>query len=111
MIIKAILKINPNAQVVVRGTDINTCEIEWHNGTAPISKADIEAQFSAVELQMAMADLRQKRNSLLSATDYLALSDNTMSANVKAYRQALRDITEGLTTKEEVEAVEFPTKP
>jgi hypothetical protein len=111
MIIKAILKINPNAQVVVRGTDINTCEIEWHNGTAPISKADIEAQFPAVELEMAMADLRQKRNSLLSATDYLALSDNTMSANVKVYRQALRDITEGLTTKEEVEAVEFPTKP
>jgi hypothetical protein len=83
MIIKAILKINPNAQVVVRGTDINTCEIEWHNGTAPISKEDIEAQFPAVELEMAMADLRQKRNSLLSATDYLALSDNTMSANVK----------------------------
>jgi hypothetical protein len=111
MIIKAILKINPNAQVVVRGTDINTCEIEWHNGTTPISKEDIEAQFPAVELEMAMADLRQKRNSLLSATDYLALSDNTMSANVKVYRQALRDITEGLTTKEEVEAVEFPTKP
>ena len=59
----------------------------------------------------AMADLRQKRNALLSATDYLALSDNTMSADVKVYRQALRDITEGLTTKEEVEAVEFPTKP
>jgi hypothetical protein len=59
----------------------------------------------------AMADLRQKRNRLLSATDYLALSDNTMSADVKVYRQALRDITEGLTTKEEVEAVEFPIKP
>ena len=58
----------------------------------------------------AMADLRQKRNSLLSATDYLALSDNTMSADVKVYRQALRDITEGLTTKEQVEAVEFPIK-
>jgi hypothetical protein len=27
------------------------------------------------------------------------------------YRQALRDITEGLTTKEQVEAVVFPTKP
>ena len=49
MIIKAIKKINPNAQVVVRGSDINTCEIEWHNGTTPISKADIEAKM--VELQ------------------------------------------------------------
>jgi hypothetical protein len=66
---------------------------------------------TTITLEMAMANLRQKRNVLLSATDYLALSDNTMSANVKAYRQALRDITEGLTTKEEVEAVEFPTKP
>ena len=29
MIVEAILKINPNAKVGVRGTDINTCEIEW----------------------------------------------------------------------------------
>ena len=108
-IIKAILKINPTAQVSVSEEDINT--ITWENGTTPISKENIEAQFPAVELEMAMADLRQKRNALLSATDYLALSDNTMSADVKVYRQALRDITEGLTTKEEVEAVEFPTKP
>jgi hypothetical protein len=108
-IIKAILKINPTAQVSVSEEDINT--ITWENGTTPISKENIEAQFPAVELEMAMADLRQKRNALLSATDYLALSDNTMSDDVKVYRQALRDITEGLTTKEEVEAVEFPTKP
>ena len=36
MIIEAILKINPSAKVTVRGDDINTCEIEWHNGTTPI---------------------------------------------------------------------------
>ena len=108
-IIKAILSINPNAKVSVSNNDINT--IQWHNGTQPIAKEQILAIIPQVELDMAMADLRQKRNALLSATDYLALSDNTMSADVKVYRQALRDITEGLTTKEEVEAVEFPTKP
>jgi hypothetical protein len=59
----------------------------------------------------AMNALRSKRNSLLSATDYLALSDNTMTEKMTTYRQALRDITEGLTTKEQVEAVVFPTKP
>ena len=32
MIIEAILKINPNAVVTVRGSDINTCEIEWLEG-------------------------------------------------------------------------------
>ena len=46
MITEAILKINPNAEVVVKGDDINTCEIEWHNGTTPISKADIEAKMA-----------------------------------------------------------------
>ena len=46
MIIEAILKINPNAVVTVRGEDINTCEIIWHEGTTPISKADIEAKMN-----------------------------------------------------------------
>jgi hypothetical protein len=59
----------------------------------------------------AMANLRQKRNVLLSATDYLALSDNTLSSDMSTYRETLRDITEDLTTVDEVEAVEFPTKP
>ena len=48
MIIKAIQKINPNAEVVVRGDDINTCEIEWIVGT-PIPKADIEAKMVEVQ--------------------------------------------------------------
>lgn len=59
----------------------------------------------------AMANLRQKRNALLSATDYLALSDNTLSSDMSTYRQSLRDLTDGLTTVEEVDAVVFPTKP
>ena len=46
MIIEAILKINPSAEVSVDGSDINTCEIIWHNGTTPISKADIEAKMA-----------------------------------------------------------------
>jgi len=111
MIIEAILKINSNAKVVVKGDDINTCEIDWHEGTTPIPKADIEAQFPAVELDNAMADLRTKRNRLLQDTDFHALSDNTMSAEMTTYRQELRDITEGITTVEQANAVVFPTKP
>jgi hypothetical protein len=59
----------------------------------------------------AIAGLRSKRNSLLSATDYLALSDNTLSVAMSDYRQELRDITENLTTVEQVNAVIFPVKP
>ena len=47
MIVKAILKINPNAEVVVRGNDINN--IEWHNGTTPISVSDIQAKMVEVQ--------------------------------------------------------------
>ena len=54
MIIEAILKINPNAEVTVRGEDINT--IEWHNGTTPISKADIEAMIPVVEQELKDAE-------------------------------------------------------
>ena len=107
--IDAILKINPNAQVTVNADDIN--QITWENGTTPIPVADIEAQFPAVEFDMAMEDLRTKRNKLLADTDYLALSDNTMSAEMTTYRQALRDITNGITTVEQANNITWPTKP
>ncbi len=58
-----------------------------------------------------LASLRAKRNSLLASTDYLALSDNELSDAVKAYRQQLRDLTEGLSTVEQVNSVVFPVKP
>jgi hypothetical protein len=34
-----------------------------------------------------------------------------LSAEMSTYRQSLRDITNGLTTVEQVNAVVFPTKP
>ena len=51
MIQKAILKINPNAEVTVYGNDINTCKFIWHNGTTPIPKADIEAKMVEVQAE------------------------------------------------------------
>ena len=108
-IIKAIKKINPNAEVSINADDIN--QITWENGTTPIPVADIEAQFPIVEFDMAMEDLRAKRNKLLQETDHYALSDQTLSDDMRTYRQSLRDITEGLTTVDEVSAVAFPTKP
>jgi len=58
-----------------------------------------------------MQDIRQERNRLLADTDYLALSDNTLSSEMTTYRQELRDITEDVTTLEQANAVTFPTKP
>ena len=108
-IIKSILKINPTAEVSVSDNDINT--IVWENGTTPIPVADIQAQFPTVELEMAMEDLRAKRNKLLQETDHYALSDQTLSDDMRTYRQSLRNITNGLTTVEDVNSVTWPTKP
>jgi len=63
------------------------------------------------EFKLSMMRLRSERNSLLAKTDFYALSDVTMSPEMETYRQELRDITNGLTTVEDVEAVVFPNKP
>jgi len=47
IIIEAILKINPNAKVAITDNDIN--QIEWLDGTTPISVSDIQAKM--VEIQ------------------------------------------------------------
>ena len=63
----------------------------------------------------AMADLRQRRNGLLSSSDWTQLPDTTLTTAEKTawmnYRTELRNITNGLTTVEEVNSVAFPTKP
>ena len=58
-----------------------------------------------------MSEIRQERDRLIAATDYLALSDQTLSEAMATYRQELRDITEGVTTLEQANAVVFPDKP
>mgnify|MGYP003652756612 FL=1 len=70
-----------------------------------------KTQFNNGALDRAFENLRFKRNNLLVETDWMANSDVTMSSEMTTYRQELRDITNGLTTVAQVEAVEFPTKP
>ena len=70
MIIEAILKINPNAKVAIRGEDINTCEIEWLEGTTPISKADIEAKMVEVQAEYDANQYQRDR-----ATAYPTIQD------------------------------------
>ena len=70
-----------------------------------------EADWNAGAFDRAIASLRQDRNRLLAETDFYALSDVTMSDEMKQYRQDLRDITVGLDTEKKVKAKKFPTKP
>ena len=74
-----------------------------------------EQAWLAGAFDRALASLRQRRNSLLSSSDWTILTDSPLTTTEKTawktYRQALRDITENLTTVEQVNAVEFPAKP
>ena len=70
-----------------------------------------EAAWANAAPARALADLRAKRNRLLAETDYLALSDTTLSNDMKTYRQNLRDLPSGKDTVEKCENATWPTKP
>ena len=62
-------------------------------------------------LARAQTRLRLERNRRLAETDFYALSDVTMSDDMKTYRQNLRDLPSGKDTVEKCENVTWPTKP
>ena len=70
-----------------------------------------EAAVLAAAPARALADLRYKRNRLLAETDYLALSDATLTSAMTTYRQALRDLPAGKDTVDKCENATWPTKP
>ena len=82
MITEAILKINPNAEVSVSGEDINTCEITWHEGTTPISKADIEAKMNEMANEPEQsAYAEQRRNAYPPIGDQLDMLWHSIDQN------------------------------
>ena len=55
-------------------------------------------------------EMRDKRDGLLAETDWMALSDVTMTADMTTYRQALRDITDHADWPN-LNGDDWPTKP
>jgi hypothetical protein len=72
MIGKAIKKINPDAVFTIRGE-----EIEWLNGTTPISKSEIEAMIPIVqqEQENKIATEIANKQSALNKLKALGLND------------------------------------
>ena len=69
-IIQAILKINPSAEITLRGDDINS--LEWHQGTTPIPKADIEAKMAEVQVEYdALAYARKRKSEYPNVDDFM----------------------------------------
>jgi ABC-type amino acid transport substrate-binding protein len=100
--------------MVVEHKLVDGVEIELSAEEIAQRKAEEDA-WKAGAFDRAIAGLRSKRNSLIASSDWTVLSDSPLSAELKTawktYRQALRDITENLTTVAQVNAVVFPDKP
>lgn len=88
---------------------------EWNLDINQPSQSDLEQYNNSGNLNEALSNLRAKRDELLNQSDYIVIkakeTGTTIPTAWKTYRQALRDITENLTTVEEVNAVVFPDKP
>ena len=95
---------------MVRFHNINGVKVQF---TAEEETArDLEEQaWADGAFDRAISELRTRRNYLLAQTDFYALSDVTMSAEMTTYRQDLRDLPSGLSTVSDVENVTWPTKP
>ena len=96
---------------------INTIIIQYHlndlyenihmDPKEKYTKEEQEKTYQA-KLDATEADgARTRRNELLAETDFYALSDVTMTDEIKTYRQALRD----LPSHKDWPYVDFPTKP
>jgi hypothetical protein len=100
----AILSLNPGAKWILRGN-----ELEWIDANqAEPTEAEIQAEIARLEAEQPWKELRRKRNRLIAETDYLALSDSTLTTEMSAYRQALRDLP--ANTTDPANPV-WPTKP
>jgi len=95
------------------GTQIVNLTAEEEETRRQEQEAWLVANPSKTELQIAMQNLRVRRNALLAETDWTVLPDSPISNKTawQNYRTELRDLTNGLTTVEQIEAVTWPTKP
>jgi len=73
-----------------------------------VSWTQVETKQSELTAAEPLKALRAERDRLITATDWWASSDLTMTKAQKDYRQALRDITKDYNSLDDVK---WPTKP
>ena len=84
----AIRRAYPNAQLI----DDSTGAFDANGNQITLDQSLVDAAAAELVTENAWNDLRTRRTQLLTETDYLALSDATLSEDMRTYRQALRDI-------------------
>ena len=91
--------------------DENGKIVMWVSDTSQPSEEAISQKMTEIKNAEPMKLLREERNLRLLETDYMALSDVTMTDAWKTYRQELRDITKQTPTDIKLSNIKFPEKP
>ena len=117
----ALQKLTPGAEWVLRGGEYSG--LEWHNGHGyeKPTAAEITAKIAELDAEEPVRLLRIERDKKLAATDWKVVKakelGTNLSADFKAYRQALRDLPSTATpTLDErgdldLSSVTWPTEP
>jgi hypothetical protein len=103
--------ISSNLKTLRRNTPVQNSEGNWEftwQEVAIFDTPEQEAVYLERQVEQNKAAMREKRDEMLSRTDWMALSDVTMSAEWQAYRQALRDVPEQEGFPDNIV---WPTKP
>ena len=95
---------------VARDMFADTTETDDDGNVVTTTKAQHEAAYQATLDARVAESNRNKRDSLLVETDWMALSDVTMSTEMTTYRQALRDITNHANWPN-LQDADWPVKP
>ena len=93
---------------VVVAIDDSIGAFDANGNLVELDQGLVDAAVTELATENAWDNLRTKRNQLLAETDYLALADHTLSADMTGYRQSLRDLP--ANTTDPANPV-WPTKP
>ena len=111
----AVSSLKPNKEFTWLGTDYSG--FNWLDSSTKPTESEIDAEVTRLNNAESMRLLRVERDKLLSACDWRASSDLTLSTAWKTYRQSLRDLPASASPKLDsdgnldMSSVTFPTEP
>ena len=112
---RAVKSLKPNSEWSWGSYDYK--DLQWHSSDTPPTEAQIDAEVNRLNNAEPMRLLRIERDRLLTACDWRASSDLTLSTAWKTYRQSLRDLPASASPKLDADgnldmsSVTFPTEP
>ena len=111
----AVSSLKPNKEFTWLGTDYSG--FNWLDSSTKPTESEIDAEVTRLNNAESMRLLRVERDRLLTACDWRASSDLTLSTAWKTYRQSLRDLPASASPKLDsdgnldLSSVTFPTEP